>query len=270
VNDNDTLRPERVAGLAAHEIAHAWLEHRGEPADDMAAVALCQTWGVDTTAGYTDRTVKDDQLLFSRLVDKHGAKRAAELFAELFELNRDPWPAPHVVSCAEAVAARLAVGREQREEAARVQENVDTLRAAIGWFLNRATPPKGVREIKQWLMARPDVFREKRPPRPHELAARGTCLDKVRALAQRRQRINVNGKFFGFLCPIELPLPVLHQWFLQQVARVRDGKTRRATRSTEAPAAQRASKLAVPRAKALRFPPPAAGHTPRTKAPSAI
>jgi hypothetical protein len=237
-----TRDDRRGSGVVAHGIAHAWLQHNGDDADEMAVVRQCQAWQFDTTDGWKDSAPGDGLRVAHAVAAKYGVVPEEEF--DLEELAR-PWPAPHVVFCDRAVAARRPALQRQVEEAAPTMRARAERFELVGRFIKKSTPAPEVERIADQLCQYSERLGQ---VRAQDRPAYRRRFMQSRTRAWESRAIYLNKRYCTYGQPAaKLFLPALDLWLFEDVVGLVKGK-RRSRASAASSAAAPPGALSQPRA----------------------
>ena len=180
----DDLTPADIhaPSLVAHQIAHAWLQHDEDQADDERHVAaLIRTWG------FNDNETE-------ALARRYGFPEEGAY-------------------CDRAVAARLPHLQRSVEEGAPWWRAFDERRALLERLVDPTTAEPEWLRIAEQLARRTEWFGSK-PPTRRDLEARMRALRKVVAEARtvRRVKVPYADEDWRMMQPIELPSRLVDAW----------------------------------------------------------
>ena len=194
----DDLTPADIhaQSLVAHQIAHAWLQHNQDQADDERHVAaLTRTWGFN---------------------DKE-----TEGLARRYGFTED------VGYCDRAMAAQLPHLQRSVEEGAPWWRAFDERRALLERLVDPTTAEPEWLRIAEQLARRTEWFGSK-PPTRRDMEARMRALRKVVAEARTVQRVRVPyaEEDWRMMPPIELPSRLVDAWIERRLKSVLTWKVR--------------------------------------------
>src|SRR5262249_54402006 len=238
------------------ELAHVWLEQLPGNVDrgEMAAVALVQAWGFDTTDGMEELTSPEHHRLLVQRIAAATRIAPETLWNFAHPSGTAPLPPWHVPFCNHAVAARQAAAA-----APSAWRLARAVARCVHWTLVArlfgAKTPDEERRLVANQLARDPAWFGWHPPDPREIRSRVQRILKAwrEAATVRPKGTWLNRHHYGPGAPImELSLHQLDEWMRRRVRALGRGHTRRPKERRRVGAAPR--RLVIPPTRIRRSP----------------